>query len=238
MKKTRLLFFAPAILISAAGFSLSRDKDPLMGSIVKSDVWKMDRANGMEYFRGNVSFVNSLYSLRSDEARYDHGEKMWFLEGNVSCVRRFDNGEKISLSADRAKFRQEFEMGTLWGKGRRIEAVYYAKNGQNLFSLCDRIEADYPGNRVEFHGRYSLRDETNYAASDRALYDRNLEVFVLSGSRPFLRSRDEKYNFAVQGDTITYHHAEKNFEAEGDVKGWIDLGETYDFKIGTVGKKL
>ncbi len=237
MKMFAPLFFC-ALLLPA--FAFSKKKDILMGSVVKSKIWKMDRKKGKEIFIGDVSFINDTYTLKSDYAEYWRKEKRWKLSGNVYCMRRFNDLSKLTLFASNAQFNQQFENGVLWGEKKKTKAVYHSKEGRKIFSYSDRIEADYPKNRINFFGNFSLKSEMNYAVSDNASYDKNTEVFTMTGSRPIVRSAEQKYNFALKGNVVKYYQVSGNIAVLGNAYGWLDLkgAKIHDIKIRTTGKKL
>ena len=58
--------------------------DFLMGSVVKSDKWKMDRVHDRETFEGNVSFRNGGKSIRIEDQSHSSGS----IFSNSSSIRR------------------------------------------------------------------------------------------------------------------------------------------------------
>ena len=77
-----ILLYSLWLIIPAQVFA-GDAKDLLMGAVVKSDRWTVNRKNNTENFRGNVSFKNPDYSLKADEAIYFHNNKTWKLYNRV-----------------------------------------------------------------------------------------------------------------------------------------------------------
>ena len=108
------LIFALAPLLSAETTS-----DLLMGSVVKSDKWTMDRANDLEIFDGAVSLRNAAYNLKADHAVYDRRMRTWAIRGSVYCLRKFLDGSNIELYCDNGTYRENFEQAELF-RGREL----------------------------------------------------------------------------------------------------------------------
>ncbi|HAF95385.1 MAG: hypothetical protein A2X34_07145 [Elusimicrobia bacterium GWC2_51_8] len=111
--------------LTASGGRRAPDSDPLMGSVVKSDKWKMDRKNNLEFFDGAVSFKNPSYTMRSDHAIYNHSAKLWDIYGSAYILRTFPDLSKVEINCEKGKY---FETGqtAFFERGRRqISMKYY-----------------------------------------------------------------------------------------------------------------
>ncbi len=213
-----------AVLLLCPAFSKAMDKDEfLMGSVVKSKSWKIDRKNNKEIFKGNVSFKNKYYNLKSDYAEYNHKTKYWNLKGNVHCQRVFQNKTSIELNCARGVFFEEFENASLYKGKKPIKTIYRSTGGRELLSYCDEVNIDNKKHQVIFKNNFTLEAEKNYAYSDNALYDNTKGIFILSGSKPVVIGKEKGYNFALQGDTLKFHKDKNDIEVFGRAKGWADL---------------
>ena len=212
------------LLFALPSFSNAADKDEfLMGSIVKSKSWKIDRKNNKEIFKGDVSFKNQYYNLKSDYAEYNHKTKFWDLKGNVYCQRVFPNKTSIELICERGVFFEEFENASLYKGKKPIKTIYFSNNGRTLLSYCDEVNINNKTNEVNFKNNFILEAEKNHAYSDNALYDNTNGIFILSGSKPVVIGKEKGYNFALQGDTLKFHKDKNDIEVFGRAKGWADI---------------
>ncbi|MCG2725584.1 MAG: hypothetical protein L6420_04880 [Elusimicrobia bacterium] len=222
MIKNILLSLVVIFIFTA--FSNAVDKDKfLMGSIVKSKSWKIDRKNNKEIFKGDVSFKNQYYDLKSDYAEYDHKTKYWDLNGNVYCQRFFQNKTSIELNCERGVFFEEFENAALYKGTNPIKTVYFSNDGRTLSSYCDEVNIDNKTNRIDFKNNFILETQKSHAYSANALYDNNKDIFTLSGSKPVVVGMEKGYNFAIQGDILKFYKDKNDIEVLGRAKGWADI---------------
>ncbi|MBU2529816.1 MAG: hypothetical protein KKD35_02150, partial [Elusimicrobia bacterium] len=137
---TKNIVLSILIIAILAPLTNAADKDNfLMGSIVKSKLWKIDRNNNKEIFKGDVSFKNQYYNLKSDYAEYNQKTKYWDLKGNVYCQRVFQNKTSIELNCEKGSFFEEFENATLYKGTAPIKTTYFSNNGRQLLSYCDEV---------------------------------------------------------------------------------------------------
>lgn len=218
------IFLSLSIIFIFTSFSKAVNKDDfLMGSIVKSKSWKIDRKNNKEIFKGDVSFKNQYYNLKSDYAEYNHKTKYWNLKGNVYCQRVFQNKTSIELNCERGVFFEEFENASLYMGTDPIKTIYISNNGRKLFSYCDEVNINNKTNQVNFKNNFILEAEKNHAYSDNALYDNTKGIFILSGSKPVVIGKEKGYNFALQGDILKFHKDKNDIEVFGRATGWADI---------------
>ena len=222
MIKKILIFLI--VFFVCESLSNAMDKDEfLMGSIVKSKSWKIDRKNNKEIFKGNVSFKNQYYNLKSDYAEYNHKTKYWDLKGNVYCQRVFQNETSIELTCERGVFFEEFENGTLYKGKKPIKTIYFSNDGRTLLSYCDEVNIDNTTNNINFKRNFILETQKSHAYSANALYDHENGIFILSGSKPVVIGKEKGYNFALQGDTLKFYKDKNDIEVHGRAKGWADI---------------
>ena len=194
-----------------------------MGSVVKSKSWKMDRKNDREIFRGDVSFKNRHYNLKSDYAEYKHKTKRWQLEGNVFCQRFFEDKTNIDLTCDKGVFFEEFENAVLYAGKKQVKAFYRSIDDRTLTAYCDKVNVDNKKDIIDFKGNFILRNQINHAYSDNATYENEKGIFTLYGSKPIAMGQEKGYNFAIQGDVLIFYKEKNDIEASGQVKGWADI---------------
>ena len=101
--------FRLLLLLALAAWPASAAEDFLRGSVVKSDVWKMDRVKDLEIFDGNVSFRNPRYTLKADNALYARPAQAWTMKGAVYMLRRFDDKSQVEVECDKAYYLETLE---------------------------------------------------------------------------------------------------------------------------------
>lgn len=193
----------------------------LMGSVVKSDSWSMDRKADTEHFTGNVTFSNPGYSLRADEALYYRGRREWRIRGRVSVRRLLEDGATVDLSCQRARYAEEGERAELFRGAEPVRSVYTAKDGRRLQATSDRLLASGAENLMTFEKDFSLASENLLIVSSRAVYDNAAASFLITGGRPLTSGVNEEYNFAMSADRMLFFRDSRDMKASGGVSGWV-----------------
>ncbi|HOI43504.1 MAG TPA: LptA/OstA family protein [Elusimicrobiales bacterium] len=222
-----LLLCPPA---SAGQSPQGKDKrdDILMGSVVKSESWSMDRNTDTEHFTGNVRFSNPGYSLRADEAVYYRGRREWSVKGQVAVRRLLEDGSTVDLACDRGRYAEEGEKAELFRGAESVRSVYTAKDGRALKARSDRLLASGAENLMTFEKDFSLTSENIVIVSSRAVYDDTAASFLITGDRPLAAGVNEDYNFAMSADRLLFFRDSRDMKASGGVAGWVKDKEASD----------
>jgi len=208
-----------ALLLSPAAAASAEDL--LMGSVVKSDKWKMDRAKDREVFDGNVSFRNPHYTLKADHALYAHPARTWNVSGSVYTLRLFDDRSQVEVNCDRAIYEETQERAFLERGELPVRMKYTAPDGRALYGTSDRARALNAESRVYFDGNMKLSTEDLDIYSAQGLYDARDATFLVYGSTPLAVGRREGYDFAVNSDSMKLFRDSRNVKFYDRVKGWV-----------------
>lgn len=219
--------FNPLIL-RAAG------EDLLMGSVVKSHNYKMDRVNNLEIFDGDVSFRNAAYDLKADHAVHDRKVSIWILRGSVYCMRKFLDGSNLEINCDNGKYSESFEKAELYRGKEPIRMKHLSADGKKLRGLCDRINADNAKAAMDFLGNFYLRTENMEIFSDNGFYSDTERSFLIYNSAPDLsRPKNspksapvaigvrEGRDFAMTGEKMKFFRETGDVKLYNNVAGWI-----------------
>jgi len=228
MKRALLiLLFAPPL--HAAGH-VQKSPDFLMGSVVKSDKWKMDRTNNLETFTGNVLFRNPRYTLKADNAIYNRGTSVWDLNGSVYTLRSFEDLSRVEVKCDSARYLEAGEVAYLARGALPVRMKYLGADGRVLSGLSDRARADSLSGLMHFTGAFSLATENLDLYSERSLYDNAQDTFLLyysttapaaaTGDLPAAIGRREGYDFAIAAESIKFFKDSRDIKFYNRVSGW------------------
>ena len=206
--------FTPAVLRAATD-------DFMMGSVVRSDKWTMDRTNDREIFDGAVSFRNTAYNLKADHAVYDRKVRIWNIRGSVYCLRKFPDGSNIELYCDNGTYRENFEQAELFRGKELIKMKYLSPDGRVLKGRCDRINADNAKSAMDFLGNFYLETENMEIFSANGLYSDAEKSFLISGSTPVAVGAREGRNFAMTSEKMKYFKETGDIKLYNNVAGWV-----------------
>ena len=219
---TKLTF--TVILALAAPLSAGPTDDLLMGSVVKSDKWTMDRTNDREIFEGAVSFRNAAYNLKADHAVYDRKMRAWNIRGSVYCLRKFVDGSNIELYCDSGTYRENFEQAELFRGQELIRMKYLSPEGKVLNGSCDRINADNAKAAMDFLGNFYLATENMEIFSTNGFYNDSEKSFLIYGSTPIAVGAREGRDFAMTGEKMKYFRDTGDVKLYNNVAGWVKAG--------------
>lgn len=234
--------FHAALMIAlfAAPLGAGTADDMLMGSVVKSDKWRMDRINDRETFDGNVSFRNAVYNLKADFAVYDRKLRRWDLKGSVYCLRKFADGSSIELRCGHGTYYEAMEKARLYRGAESIRMVYRDAAGKKMRGNCDAIYARESTASMELRGDFRLATDNMDLFSDYGFYDNRERSFLIYGSsvparggagtKPLALGAREGRRFALSGARIKYFKDTGDVKLYNDVAGWVDAG-TKELKI-------
>lgn len=207
-----ILSFLPYI---SAGEKLDRF---LMGSIVKSDEWEIDRKKNLEYFKKNVYFKNYYYTMKCDHAIYDRNKQIWDVKGDVYCKKKFDDGSWIEMFCDRGFYFEKDEKADL-SSDSRVKMVYFDFiKKESYVSYSQKALADNNYKKIFFKGDFEVKISSLTAYSEEAVYDDMEKTFILS-SKPSAFGFSEKYKVYIQSERIKLNKTELNVSAEKNVFG-------------------
>lgn len=210
----------------------SAPDDLLMGSVVKSEKWKMDRARNLEVFYGAVSFKNPLYDLKTDYAVYDRKARIWTLRGSVYCLRRFLDGSSLELTCDNGKYLESAAQAELYRGAAPIKMRHLDPDGKLLTGRCDRINGDNARGSMDFLGNFYLQTERTEIFSDNGFYTDTDHSFLIYNSAPAsprsappsapvaIGAREGR-DFAMTGEKMKFFKDTGDIKLYNNVAGWI-----------------
>lgn len=215
------------LLAFPACLSAGADPDFLMGAVVKSDKWKMDRTRNTETFTGNVSFRNPRYTLRSGDAVYHRNEGVWDLGGTVYTLRTFEDSSQVEMNCDKARYLENDELAFLYGGRLPVRYKYSDPDGRILLGRSGAAQADNTAGLMVFNGDFSISTDNLDLFSALGVYDNNLGTFLLYDSTsapeglPAAIGKREGYDFAVNSENIKFFKDSRDIKFYNKVSGWV-----------------
>lgn len=213
-----LILLLVLILLNASLLNSSDGKRSfLMGSVVKSKVWEVDRKNNLEYFRDDVYFRNREYLLKSDRAVYNHNNSVWNVEGNVYCKKKNDDYE-LEMYCDKMLYDEIKEFAVL--NSTEYVKINYSDNKTKYKAFAKIVEADNKGKKMIFKKDFKLYSSSITVYSDYAVYYDVDKKFVIE-NKPSVRGRSEDYKIYIQSEKMFFYRIEELSEFYGKVYGII-----------------
>ncbi len=209
-----ILAFAPSLYADATN-------ELLMGSVVRSDKWTIDRTNDLELFDGNVSFRNADYNLKADHAVYDRKELVWTIRGSVYCLRKFPDGSNIELNCDHGTYNEDLEEAELFRGKEPIRMKSLSADGKLLKGRSDAINADNMTGIMDFLGSFYLQTENMEIFSANGSYNDDERSFLIYGSTPVALGTRNGRDFAMTGEKIKYFRDTGDLKLNNNVAGWV-----------------
>ncbi len=209
------------LLAAVAAAPPAAAEDFLRGSVVKSDSWKMDRVNEREVFTGNVSFRNTLYTLKADNAVYARPAQAWTMEGSVYIMRRFSGGSQVEVNCDKAYYLETLEEATLLRGARPVRMKYTGQDGRVLLGRTDKALAENQKGLMTFTGAFSLSTENLDMFSGKGLYDNAESTFLMFDSTPIAVGTRQGYDFAIASERIKFFKDTRDVKFYNRVAGWV-----------------
>jgi len=213
-------FLLPLLLIFSA-LPLCAAEDFLMGSVIKSDKWKMDRANDREIFEGNVSFRNPRYTLKSDYALYNRPALAWNIRGSVYILRLLDDKSQVEMECDRAYYLETLEEAILERGTRPVRMKYSGSDGRVLRGNADKTFAENKKGLMTFEGGFSLSTENLDMYSRNGLYNNADGTFLMYDSTPMAVGSRQDYDFAINSEKIKFFKDSRDIKFYNRVTGWV-----------------
>lgn len=214
------MLLLPALLALCAA-PLPAADDFLMGSVVKSDKWTMDRANDREVFEGNVSFRNPRYTLKADRALYARPGQAWTMNGSVYMLRTFDDRSKVEVDCDRAYYLEALEEATLDRGTLPVRMKYTSPDGRVLNGRSDSALAQNARGQMYFTGAFRLSTENLDIYSQKGLYDNAEATFTMYDSTPVAVGAHTPYDFAIAAERIKFFKDSRDIKFYNRVSGWV-----------------
>jgi len=217
-----LLFISHLFLYSNENSVKKVKNDFLMGSIVKSDNWEIDRVNNIEKFDGKVSFRNKDYKINSEKAIYNHKTKIWDIKENVYCFRNLNNNSYIESYCDWANYYENLGIAKLYSKEKnKIKVIYHLSDGRKLNCLSYQVIADNNLGTINFDGEFTLYSSSATIIGDRGIYEHKKDEFTIMGHTPFAIGMDENYETYIEGEFIKLNKDTMTIQVYNNVKGLI-----------------
>ncbi|MCX5786349.1 MAG: hypothetical protein NTX59_11740 [Elusimicrobia bacterium] len=236
----KILLFLPFLLASQVpqAAAAAATDDILMGSVVKSDKWTMDRKKNLEYFDGAVSFKNPHYIMRSEHAIYDHAKKLWNIYGSAYILRKSTDSSSVEINCERGKYFEAEQLAFLERGSRQIRMKYnfpdsaapegapregqrQAGAAKELHGLVDKAKAEGVTGLMSFEGDFSLATENLYMLAQKGLYRDSEKSFLMYESTPVAVGTREGYDFAVTAEKLKFFRDSRDIKFYNNVSGWI-----------------
>jgi lipopolysaccharide export system protein LptA len=214
----RLAFF---FLLALCAPPLPASEDFLRGSVVKSDVWKMDRVKDLEVFDGNVSFRNPRYTLKADNALYARPAQAWTMTGSVYMLRRFDDKTQVEVNCDKAYYLETLEEATLRRGSLPVRMTYTGQDGRVLKGLSDNALAENQKGLMTFTGSFALSTENLDMHSEKGIYDNAEATFLMYESTPVAVGTRTGYDFAISAEKIKFFKDTRDIKFYNRIAGWV-----------------
>ncbi|MDO8806383.1 MAG: LptA/OstA family protein [Elusimicrobiota bacterium] len=210
--------------------------DFLMGSVVKSDKWKMDRTNDREIFEGNVSFRNPRYMLKADYALYTRPAQTWNMKGSIYLLRRFDDKSHVEMNCDKAVYFETLEEAILERGALPVRIKYSGPDGRILRGRADKTFAENKKGLMTFDGSFSLSTENLDMYSQKALYNNAEGTFLMHDSTPMAVGNRQDYDFAIRSEKIKFFKDSRDIKFYNRVTGWVKDVEVSSASVSAANK--
>lgn len=211
-----LLLLSLCLPLTAQG-----EDDFLRGSVVKSDSWKMDRANDREVFDGNVSFRNPRYTMKADHALYARPARSWNMRGSVYMLRNFGDGSRVEVNCQKALYLETEEEATLDRGPLPVRMKYTGSDSRVLSGKADGALAQNAKGLITFTGDFSLSTENLDMYSEKALYDNAEGTFLMHEGEPAAVGNRRGYDFAIGAEKIKFFKGSRDIKFYNRVSGWV-----------------
>lgn len=217
------IFIFPLLLLCALSGpgAAAGQEDFMMGSVVKSDKWKMDRARDQEVFDGNVSFRNPNYTLTADHALYRRKEQSWDITGSVYTLRRLEDKSQVEAYCDRARYLEAEETAFMERGKLPVRMIYTGQDGKVLRGRSDSTRAENKRGLMFFNNNFALSTENLDIYSRKGLYDNTERSFLIEESTPLAVGTREGYNFAINSERIKFFRDSRDIKFYNNVSGWV-----------------
>ena len=193
----------------------------MMGSVVKSDKWTMDRAKDQEVFDGNVSFRNPHYTLTADHALYRRKEQAWDVNGSVYTLRRLEDKSQVEAYCETAHYLEADEKAFMERGKLPVRMKYTGQDGKILRSRSDKARAENKLGLMYFDDNFTLSTENLDMYSRKGLYDKKEQSFLIEESTPLAVGAREGYNFAINSERMKYFRDSRDIKFYNNVSGWV-----------------
>ncbi|OGR62947.1 MAG: hypothetical protein A2X31_04210 [Elusimicrobia bacterium GWB2_63_22] len=214
-------FLLLPLLLAHLALPLSAAEDFLMGSVVKSDKWKMDRTNDREIFDGNVSFRNPRYTMKADHALYARPAQTWNINGSVSILRRFEDKSLVEVFCERAMYMETAEEAFLESGALPVRMKYTSADGRLLNGRSRTAKAENKSGLMYFDGDFSISTENLDMFSGMGLYSNLERSFTMHESTPLAVGAREGYDFAINSSKMKFFRDTRDIKFYNNVNGWV-----------------
>lgn len=209
-------------LLLLPGLCLAAEQENfMMGSVVKSDKWKMDRTRDQEVFDGNVSFRNPHYTLTADHALYKRKDQSWDISGSVYTLRRLDDGSQVEAYCDKARYLEADETAFMERGKLPVRMLYTGADGKKLRGRSDRARAENKKGLMYFDDNFALSTDNLDIYSRKGMYDNKERSFLIEESTPLAVGTREGYNFAINSERIKFFRDSRDIKFYNNVSGWV-----------------
>ncbi|MCX7905072.1 MAG: hypothetical protein N2446_00025 [Elusimicrobiales bacterium] len=217
--------FIPAFIFLSLNLNVFGEEifknDFFMGSLVKSDIWEIDRTKKTEIFKGNVFFENKFYLFKAENAIYNHQTKKWNIFGNVYCKKKIDLVKYLEIKCERAIYDQNTQKGFLYSnKVNNIEIKYF-ETDQNIYkAFSEEAVLNIIDKEIFLNKNFKIIVSSITGNSNQAIYKEITSSFEML-QNPYIDAFDDKYKVYIRGDRIIFNINKKNISVFSNVYGTL-----------------
>ncbi|MFH1618342.1 MAG: hypothetical protein ABIG11_00395 [bacterium] len=223
----------------------------LAGGVVRSEKWIIRRDKGEEEFEGNVSYNQGGHQFKADWALYRKNLGRWDAKKNIYGSRLWPDGSRTQCYGDSAEFFQESLPDGRQAGGRsivyageslRVKLIHEEPSYGIWNSLSDKAVLEQKNSTLHLSGNVFFTREDMQSWSDTAIYDNLSSTLFLTGGPPVMTGIRNKYDLAMQAESITLLRYPEKITGRGNVRGWVrraqkPTGETANGRTGESARK-
>lgn len=226
MKK---IYLSAIICAFGFGLSLSQDKlkskkedlPPVLGGIVRSDKWEIQKNPPREEFTGNVSYKNPYYEVKADWALFKRMKGLFNAKGNVWGKKNWADGAVTEVFCHRADYNRTTGIAMMFPKENEfVEITHLEPDYGKWTGISREVLFDEENERVDLIRDVKITSEQNNALAGKISYyyqGDNFEFF----KEPLIWGSHENYDFAVTGKSAKSQNFFDKVEVHEQVEGWI-----------------
>ncbi len=196
-----------------------KNPDFFAGSVVKSDIWEIDRKNKIEYFKKNVFFKNYFYTIKSDEATYYKEKEIWNLKGNIYCKKMYENNSYLEIFSDFCSFFEYNNTAEFLSDGRLKLNFYDNEKNEKYIAYSKKIFVEAK-KKIYFYDNFELIVSSITSYSNYAFYNDENKIFELTYNS-YVTAYNEMYNVYLEAEKILMDRIKLEVTAERKVYGSI-----------------
>lgn len=229
------LALLPALAAAAAADKTSEDLAPLLGGLIQSDRWLINKDKYQEEFIGRVRYSNDNISLNAQRALSDRLNKIYTLKGNVFASYKLPQNATAEIRADKIVYNQKKDSGLITSSAQKQAQAVYKTTDNTFKAYADKINFGQKFSSFTLSGWAQFEDDNNTLYAKEISYDAQSGIVQAQGARPLILGFGDEGDYALQADFITANIYKGGFEARGRVHGWfVSAQDISDFTKGQI----